>query len=153
MSPGGKVTPVMDKTGIYGAPRFSPDSKKLAFIASGGKGFHVWAVDLDKRTPVQPTCQGMQDRELAWARDSKHLVYGDGTALWWIRDGSGQPQRLADKLQDPRPGSMAPDGRLAFAPPSNGLPDVWTMPIDISEPEHPKPGAPEPSSMTRQLSK
>ena len=48
----------------------------------------------------------------------------------------------------PWPFSFAPvqgkDARLAFAPAPGGLPDVWTLPIDLTDPEHPKPGKPEP---------
>lgn len=141
----GKTTPIIEKTGLYKAPRFSPDGKKLAYIAPGSQGFDVWVLELEKRLPQQLTFQGNVDRELAWARDSKHLIYGDGAALWWIRtDGSGQPQKLVDKMDNPRPFSIAPDGRLAFSPANTGLPDVWTIPIDATDPEHPKPGKAEP---------
>ena len=95
----GKTTPLGAQPGIYGAPRVSPDGKLLAYIASGDKGFDVWVYDLERGTPTQLTFVGSANRELAWARDSKHLVYSDGTALWWIRaDGSGQRQPLLDKV-------------------------------------------------------
>jgi serine/threonine-protein kinase len=60
-------------------------------------------------------------------------------------DGSGQPQLLLDKMTNPRPGSVAPSGRLAFSPSVDGaLPDLWTLPLDLSDPERPKPGKAEP---------
>jgi serine/threonine-protein kinase len=73
-------------------------------------------------------------------------VFGDGESLWWIRaDGSGEPQRILAKSANPRPASFSPDGRLAYSPFGTlGLPDVWTLPIDLRDPEHPKPGKPEP---------
>ncbi|MEJ2077948.1 MAG: hypothetical protein P8Z74_08080, partial [Acidobacteriota bacterium] len=141
----GKTTPLVAQPGTYGAPRLSPDGKRLAYIAQGGKGSDVWVYDRERGTPTQLTFLGSVNVELAWARDSKHLVYGDGTALWWIRaDGAGQRQLLLDKRPAPRPGSFTPDGRLAFAQLNAGLPDVYTLPIDLSDPEHPKPGKAEP---------
>jgi hypothetical protein len=140
----GNTTPLL-QPGTYGAPRFSPDGKRLAYIASAGKGFDVWIYDLERGVPTQLTFQGKINRELAWARDSKHVVYGTGDALWWMRaDGSGQAQLLVDKMEDPRPWSFAPDGRLVFTPTAKGLPDIWTVPVDLTDPERPKPGKPEP---------
>jgi serine/threonine-protein kinase len=122
----------------------SPDGKKLAYTAAGNKGSDVWVYDLGRDTPTQLTFSAPGAFELAWPPDSKHLVFEDGTALWWIRsDGSGQPVQIADKLANPRPSSFAPDGRLAFSP-STGLPDIWTLPLDLSNTERPKPGKAEP---------
>jgi serine/threonine-protein kinase len=139
----GKAAPLVPQTGAYGQPRFSPDGKRLAYTAPGNKGVDVWVHDLERDTPTQLTFTGPGSRELAWALDSKHLVFGDGAALWWIRaDGSGQPQKLLEK--NSRPFSFSPDGRLAFSGDVGGVPDIRTLPLDLSDPEHPKPGKAEP---------
>jgi serine/threonine-protein kinase len=141
----GKTVPLLAQAGTYGAPRISPDGKLVAYLAAGGKGSDLWVYDLSRGTPTQLTFTGGLDSEVAWARDSKHLVYNDGSTLWWIRaDGAGQRQAILDKVQNPRPFSFAPDGRLIFTPSVGGLPDVYTLPIDITDPEHPKPGKAEP---------
>lgn len=142
----GQTKPLVSQPGTYSAPRLSPDGQRLAYTAAGSKGTDVWVYDLGRGTPRQITFTGPGGRELAWAPDSKHLVFGDGTALWWIRaDGSGQPQKILDQGNNPRPGFFTADGRLVYAPsPSAGLPDVWTLPIDLSDAEHPKPGKAEP---------
>ncbi|MFM2124762.1 MAG: hypothetical protein RL328_1213, partial [Acidobacteriota bacterium] len=142
----GKVSALTMPAGNYGAPRVSLDGKRVAYIAAGAKGYDVWVYDMEKEAAAQLTFSGAVNRELAWAPDSRHLVYGDGVAMWWVRsDGASPPQMLLDKANNPRPGSFAPDGRLAFSPSNNsGLPDVWTMPIDLKDPEHPKPGKAEP---------
>jgi eukaryotic-like serine/threonine-protein kinase len=63
----------------------------------------------------------------------------------WIRsDGSGQPQQLLGNLGNPRPFSLAPTGRLAIAEQNEGLPVIYTVPIDLSELEHPKAQKKEP---------
>src|SRR5207237_1063263 len=69
-------------------------------------------------------------------------------------DGAGEKQLLLDGKvlgptpMGPRPFSFSPgldkDARLAFVPAPGGLPDVWTLPVDLTDPEHPKPGKPEP---------
>ncbi len=149
LDPSGKTAPLVSSSGNYGVPRLSPDGKRVAYLAAGGKGSDLWVYDIDRGTPTQLTFTGGLSIELAWARDSKHLVYGDGTALWWIRaDGAGQRQPLLEKTDNPRPFSFAPtqnnnEARLAFALSVSGLPFISTLPIDLSDPEHPKPGKPE----------
>jgi serine/threonine-protein kinase len=49
-----------------------------------------------------------------------------------------------DQASNPRPASFAPDGRLAFSPSTGSLPDIWTLPIDLKDSEHPVPGKAEP---------
>ncbi len=147
----GKTAPALPQPGLYGAPRFSPDGRKLAYLASGGKGFDVWVYDLERRTPTQLTFQGMTNHELAWARDSKHVVYSDGAALWWMRaDGSGQAQMLVDKTVNGRPGSFGPADSssvayLVFSANASGVwePYIFTLPMDLNDPDRPKPGKTE----------
>ena len=141
----GRATTLVQQPADYDAPRLSPDGTRLAYTVTGSRGADVWVYDIGRDTPVQLTFTAPGLREVAWAPDSKHLVFGDGAALWWLRaDGSAQPQMLLDKMPNPRPGSFAPDGRLAFAPTPQALPDLWTLPLDLSDPESPKPGKAEP---------
>jgi eukaryotic-like serine/threonine-protein kinase len=66
--------------------------------------------------------------------------------LWWARaDGSAPPQSLLNIKGDTlRPQSVTPNGsRLAFTRSTNGLPDVWTVRLDPSDPDHPRPGQPD----------
>jgi Tol biopolymer transport system component len=142
----GQMAPLIAQPNVYVAPRLSPDGSRLAYTAAGGKGGDVWVYDLRRNTPTQLTFRGPGLNELAWALDSKHLVFGDGESLWWIRaDGSGEPQRILEKAANPRPASFSPDGRLVYSRFGiQGLPDLWTLPLDLRDPEHPKPGKPEP---------
>jgi len=83
--------------------------------------------------------------------DGNHIVFAtlnsDGSSsLRWIRsDGARGTQRLLESKNQLRPYSFSPDGkRLAFAEdsPETGR-DLWTLPLDLSDPEQPKPGKPE----------
>src|SRR5262249_51718486 len=141
--------------GSYGARRFSPDGTRIAFTTPGAKGPDVWVYDWQRDIPTQLTFTGPGNFEMAWAPDGKHLVFGsraaDAAALWWIRsDGSGEPQKLLERKNSGvglRPQSFTPDGRrLAFddnTATSTGV-EIWTLPLDLGDPEHPKPGKPEP---------
>jgi len=159
MESSGKTAPLLAKPGAYGAPRFSPDGKRLAFTAPGGKGTDVWVYDWERDTPTQLTFTGPGNLELVWTPDGKHIVFGSvsgsAAALWWTRsDGSGEPQKLLDGKNAGlglRPQSFTPDGkRLAFADNlANGAEvNLYTLPLDVSDPDHPRPGKPEPFLVT-----
>ena len=141
----GQTTPLVKAPAMYVGPRLSPDGAHLAYTVADGKAGEVWVYDLNQDAPRQLTFTGPGVREVAWSPDSKHLVYGDGQSLWWIRaDGSAQPQRLLENASNPRPANFSPDGRLVFSRfGTQGLPDIWTLPIDLSNPEQPKPGKAE----------
>jgi len=150
----GKTTSLLAKPGTYGAPRFSPDGKRVAFIAPGSKGPDVWTYDWERDIATQLTFTGPGNLEMAWAPDGKHIVFGSNTAgvaaLWWVRaDGSGEPQKLLERKNAGiglRPQSFTPDGQvLAFDDnvTSAARVEIWTLPLDLSDREHPKPGMPQ----------
>jgi serine/threonine-protein kinase len=86
-----------------------------------------------------------------WSPDSKHIAFrffsGSGFSLGWIRsDGAGENQRLLDSKNNMLPYSFFPDGRrIAYVEldPDSGW-DLWTLALDVSDPDRPKPGKPEP---------
>jgi Tol biopolymer transport system component len=51
---------------------------------------------------------------------------------------------LEDDWENGPPTWLLCTGRLAFSQMNAGLPDVYTLPIDLSDPEHPRPGKAEP---------
>jgi Tol biopolymer transport system component len=54
------------------------------------------------------------------------------------------PKRMLEAKSTVAPGSFSPDGqRLAFVQSGEGGLDIWILPPNVSEPENPKPGAPE----------
>jgi len=140
MDAAGRIAPLLAQTGAYGNPRFSPDGKQFAYTAPGSKGIEVWAHNLEHNTSTQLTFTGPGSHELAWSPDSIHLAFGDGAALWWIlADGSGAAQELLS--ESGRPFSFSPDGRLVYSGNAGGaIPDIRTLLLDLSDPEHPKPG-------------
>jgi serine/threonine-protein kinase len=136
----GKPQPLSLPPGQYGAIRLSPDGRKLSFTNGGD----IYLYDLEKETTTPLTFSG--GGGAVWAPDSQHIAFQTKSALFWIRsDGGGEPQRLLERQAPLVPWSFSPDGkRLAFfqSDPET-LGDLWTLPLDLSEPDYPKPGKPE----------
>jgi Tol biopolymer transport system component len=146
----GKQSPLISKPGGYRNPRLSPDGKRVAYMALGSKGLDLWIHDVDRDTTSQLTFTGPGDQEPVWAADGKHIVFGSAVppALWWMRsDGSGQPEKLIETRFPPRPQSISKDGRHLIYVDST-YPDLWTVPLDLRDPEHAKAGEPEPYLVT-----
>ena len=131
-------------------PRLSPDGNRLAVSVAGDLFVH----DLQRSTITRLTFDAALNRRPVWTTDGRHIVYGsdvpasDGEfRIWWIRsDGSGQPEKLFGE-RTPLPNStISPDGRtLAVVRTAKDRAfEIWTLPLDLNDPDHPKPGKPEP---------
>jgi Tol biopolymer transport system component len=87
-----------------------------------------------------------------WAPDGKHIVFPvstndlAGPGIYWMRaDGAGEPQRLAESFA--LPASFSRDGKriVYYVGAGTGTLEhgIWTLPLNLEDPEHPKPGKPE----------
>jgi len=148
----GKLQPLLDAPGGYIQPELSPDGKLLGlFLRTPDQSFGLSIYDLQRRTLTKISLAKPAHTTAVWAPDGKHAVYGsrqDGAwGIWWVRpDGAGEPQKLLDGKNPLDPYSFSPDGRhLAYT--VHAVPgaadDLWTLPLDASDPEHPKAGRPE----------
>ena len=144
----GKTQPLLPAPGIYFNPRLSPDGKRLAF--STNSDIEVYDSGRDTKTQLTFTAQTRTNLNPVWTPDGKHVVFqsqgSSSFSLQWTRaDGSGETQQLLEGKNELAPRSFSPDGkRLAFAElnAETGF-DLWTLPLDLSDPERPKPGNPE----------
>ena len=115
-----------------------------------GNDREIFVYDRYRETMTRLTFDTKQPTWPTWSPDGNHIVfslrsnYGDG--LGWMRaDGAGEIQHLLDSKNNLAPYSFFPDGRrLAYfeLDPANGW-DLWTLPLDVSDPDHPKPGKAE----------
>jgi serine/threonine-protein kinase len=141
----GKFQPLLAMPGAYASPHLSPDGKKLAYMGDAGD---IYIYDAERETPTRLTFTGHAGIPV-WAPDGRHLAFrliGNPDDLLWIRsDGSGDPQELFRGPNPTFPSSFSPDGSLAYfeRSPKTGY-DLWTLPLDLTDPDHPKPGKPEP---------
>ena len=141
----GKMQPFLATEGIFAVPRFSPDGHKLAFL---GESADIYVHDLERDTTARLTFTGHAG-PVVWAPDSKHILVQsiphEATFEWLRSDGAGDRQRLLESANAATPWSISPDGRhVAYFETArdSGL-DLWTLPLDTTDPDHPKPGKPE----------
>jgi serine/threonine-protein kinase len=144
----GKTSPLIATPALYGEPRFSPDGRRLAVTMTTSSGTNIFSYDLQRETMPQLTFGGHTDVPV-WTPDGKHMVFLSGSdyKFWWMRaDGSGEPQQIFESKNPIVPWSFSPDGRrLAYreSRSETGI-DIMTLPLDLSDPDHPKAGSPEP---------
>src|SRR5688572_6756521 len=148
MDAAGKTKSLLPPTGELG-PRVSPDGKQLAVMLRSPK-WDIKVYDLQRGTPTQITfnraVSSFRPPGLpTWTPDSRHIVYRSGDSIQWIRaDGAGESQIVVKDQSAPTPYSFSPDGkRLAYFAWAGETPDLFTIALDISDAEHPKPGKPE----------
>ena len=135
--------------GIYYTPSLSPDGKLLALAMQVEKGVDIHVYDWQRGAMSRLTFDGRGNVHPIWTPDGKHIVYNSGGmgggSIGWVRaDGAGEAQLLLES-KSAWPSSFSPDGRrLAYA--EQGIKtalDILTVPVDLSDPEHPKTGKPE----------
>ena len=128
--------------GVLVSPRLSPDGGRLAVSLNGD----IWVYDLERGSPLRLSfTPAAINNYPVWAPDGKHLVYSPTLGgIWWVRsDGSSQPQLLYEAKSSALAWSLSPDGkRLAFHKPGKNR-DIFTLPLDLTDPDHPKAGQPE----------
>jgi len=119
-------------------------------VAVGLGHADIWIYDVQRDAFSRRTFTRESSRYPVWTSDGKHLVFASiapgGGSMWWIRaDGSGQPELLWKGIDNLYPHSFSPDDRqLIFSQKAKAKTDPvnWILPLDTSDPEHPKPGKP-----------
>lgn len=144
-------TQLLLKPAAYFTPRFSPDGRRLAVGVEAGHGLDLYLYDRQRDFLSRLTITGLVNSLPVWTPDGAHIAFLSyaprGNSILWIRaDGAGGPQRLLESKRLLQPGSFSPDGRrLAYQEQNDaGNFDLFTIAIDLGDPDHPKPGKPEP---------
>lgn len=149
----GAAKPLIAKPGLYYSPRFSPDGRRLALAVDDGKGSDIFVYDWAADSMQRLTFTGATNTDPVWAPDGAHIVFksrkGENWQIWWTRaDGAVVPHLLADafpSLGDLSANALSADGRrLIYVTRTRNDPsDIWILPIDPSDPDRPRAGAPE----------
>jgi Tol biopolymer transport system component len=150
---GSAPQPQLSKGAAYFTPRYSPDGRRLA-LAIEGKGLDVYSYDFRKDVLSRLTFMGELTYNPGWAPDGNHIVAqsaarGTETLLWMRADGAGGQQKLLEANAQLQPHSFSPDGRwLAFQQGDETNFDISVLPLDLTDPDHPRPGNPQPFAQT-----
>ena len=111
---GGAARDVQSDTGLYFAPRISPDGKRVAVGRWTDINFSakdVWVLDLAQHTRTRLTFDTTAAWP-AWSRDGRRVAYQRGSAIFWVpADGSGAPDSLVTLPGQWFPGLFEPGGR------------------------------------------
>jgi serine/threonine-protein kinase len=141
-----KTQPLLSTPSFYYTPRFSPDGKRLAIAEEGTVGLDIMVYDLQRDAKTRLTFSASENTYPAWTPDGKHIAFRTKKGVGWVRsDGAGEVQMLLETKSSIDPGAFSPDGRrLVYTElfPDTGF-DLMTVTLDLSDPEHPKPGKPE----------
>jgi eukaryotic-like serine/threonine-protein kinase len=138
-----------------GTVRLSPDGKRLATAVVEGDYGNIWVYEREQDAATRLTFMQGYEGYPVWSPDGRHIVFSSSRNgalnLYWMRaDGAGGAVRLTESKNDQLAFSFSPDGkRLAFVEidPKTGY-DLWTLPLEEVESDHPKPGKPEPFLVT-----
>jgi serine/threonine protein kinase/Tol biopolymer transport system component len=144
------------KAKYFGALSFSPDGKRLAVGIEQDGNADLWVYEWERDSIIRLTFTPGIDGAPVWSSDGKHILFtstrhGGPQNLYWMRaDGAGEVVRLTESKNMQLPSSFSPDGKhLAFQeldPQMNW--DLWTLPLEEVESDHPKPAKPEPFLIT-----
>jgi hypothetical protein len=143
----GKTELLLSKPADYSNPSLSVDGR-LAVTIGSERGRDVWVYDPFRNIQTQITNDGETSSTL-WTPNGRHVIgwrqSGDRYAIALIRaDGSGEQQTLLESNHVIVPSSLSPDGRLLyFDIDPQTRQNLWTLPIDWTDPDHPTPGTPE----------
>ncbi|HLJ47722.1 MAG TPA: PDZ domain-containing protein [Bryobacteraceae bacterium] len=124
--------PLAGKSAYYFSPKWSPDSKHIAF---NDNQLNFWDVDIDsgKMTRIDTDYWYALDRDFAWSADSKWLAFGKllpnrmhAISLYSLADGKAT--QVTDGMSDARFPAFDHDGQYLYftastnyGPTSSGL--------------------------------
>jgi len=120
-------------------PRFSPDGRRIAYGAFGGRNTSdLWVTDVDAGTTNRLTDDDNDSNDPQWSADGKALVYSrsadDGKDLFVRSVGAGYPKLLAARRGTQFASDWLRDGSALLVTEENGgnKHDIIVQPSDGS---------------------
>jgi len=145
----GELQAIGSPAGLYLNAIVSPEGNRVSVRVTDAGGVNLAVFDVANSRLTRLTFVKGTILTQAWAPDGKHIAFQTdspvltGPGIYWMRaDGAGEPVRLLEGT-GLELSSISPDGkRLAYA---HRVPDfgIWTLPLDLGDPDHPKAGKPE----------
>jgi serine/threonine-protein kinase len=114
----GKAEALGIPAGPFGAPRMSPDGRRVAFEVRDTRDASIWVYDIGAGRSARRLTFGGRDRFPVWSSDSQRVIFqsdreGDLGLFWQRADGVGAAERLTrpDKGVAHEAQSASRDGR------------------------------------------
>src|SRR6185295_11086307 len=112
-------------------PRWSPDSRRIAFDSNAEGEYDIWVISANGGKPQRMTTHPANDGNPSWSRDG-HWIYFDSA-----RTGEPQvwkiPANGGEAIQVTRDGGLAPlespDGEFLYYVKSFSETKVWRIPV------------------------
>jgi serine/threonine-protein kinase len=118
-------------------PRIAPDGTRIAMVLREGAAQDVWVYDTQRGASTRLTFGEAAFVSPAWSPDGKFLAIGSiGGGIFWARaDGGGRAERLIPSMDKSIvfPMSFTSDGSRLLYYEVVGTPQIFTVPLDLSE--------------------
>ncbi len=139
----GQGAPLPVPSGIYDAPRVSPDSRWVAYGVTYSDGNDIAVYEIGNNAAPRRLTFGGSSRFPVWSADGERVVFqsgrdGDRGLFWQLADGAGSAERLttADEGDAHVPDSVSSDGEwLSFTVDTGTESAVWALALASGEAE------------------
>ena len=129
---GSNPTPLTDNPSFEGAPAFSPDGSKIAFMSLRDGDSEIFVMGPDGSTPTNLTNNSVYDAAPNWSPDGSRLTFvserdGDNEVFVMEPEGSN-PTNLTDNDSSDYDPAFSPAGdKIAFSSDRDGDAEIYTM--------------------------
>ena len=129
---GGDPTALTTGTSNNRAPRFSSDSRQIAFVSERSGNADIWSVPASGGAPKQITNDPGDDLDPEWSPDAKHVVFASNragaTLLYLVSASGGQVYPLSAGTGPDRRPAWSPDGEwIVFESGREGLSHAFVI--------------------------
>ena len=135
--------PITDSTSYNGRAKWSPDSRKIAYISGRDGNNEVYLYDLKSKKTKRLTKDSLTQKYLTWSPDNRSIAYtneyygedeDDRNDVFILNLESGISTQITKNEFEDSELDWSPDGKkIAFHSKRNGYDHIYTMNIDGSD--------------------
>jgi Tol biopolymer transport system component len=115
-----------------GAPRWSSDSRKIAFDLRVGGNSDIYVISADGGQPRRLTVEPSEDMVPSWSQDGRWIYFGSNRSgslqIWKMPAEGGQLTQVTS--QGGFEGLESPDGKFFYYAKGRRLPGIWRIPVE-----------------------